>query len=239
MKKIIWGVVLLFLLADYAEDMQKYLTDTQQLMRRGAYKEALDRYIWFHDHALEHNAAMYGVRLSFALAYWKQLSAVYAPALDAMKQIRDKKTALLENGQGSFELYHDVEALNSTLEQNEKSVELFRKLDQENGPLAAKCWEVAKEHVIKAKAYDLAQKYMGDPLQAFYKARSNYDLNASMDVDKKYGESFKTFYENQFIDETLRIIKVAIASDNVAAAKEVQEKALIVLDDNRIRNAIQ
>jgi len=64
--------------------MQKYLSDTQQMVREGRYQEALERFVWFHDHALEHEpSAMYGVRLSFALSYWKSLGDVYPPAMTA------------------------------------------------------------------------------------------------------------------------------------------------------------
>ena len=47
--------------------MQKYLSDTQEMVRKGKYKEALERFVWFHEHALEHDPAMTGVRLSFAV----------------------------------------------------------------------------------------------------------------------------------------------------------------------------
>ena len=62
-----------------ANDMQVYLNETQELVRQQRYAEALERFLWFHDHALEHNPGMAGVRLSFALSYWKNLGDVYPP----------------------------------------------------------------------------------------------------------------------------------------------------------------
>jgi hypothetical protein len=239
MKKAILGVIFLFSLSAYSEDMQKYLNDTQELVRQGTYKEALDRFIWFHNHALENSPAMAGVRLSFALADWKQLGSVYPPAMDAMTKIRDMKASLLESGKGDVQLCSDVAALNRTLEQESKTVECFRILDRQESPLTEQCWPAMKESVINAKAYDLAKKYLGDPVRAFNKVKAMYKMNASQYGEKNFGESFRAYYENRFIEETLRIINVAIASGKTEAAQAIRDKALVVLDDPRLRNAIQ
>jgi hypothetical protein len=238
MKKLIAILVLLLCVSAYAEDMQKYLKDTQDLVFQGKYQEALDRYIWFHDHALEHNQSMYGVRLSFALAYWKQLGDVYPPALAALATVRDNKTALLEEGKGNFNLFHDVLAINRTLGDERKTVDLFRKLDQEQSDLAKQCWDSAKEVVIKAKAYDLAKKYIGDPMREFAKTKSMYDLNTTMYGQNNLGDQFKSYNENRFVEEIARLIAVELALDDTKAAREIQEKALAVLDDPRLRDAI-
>ena len=151
----------------HAEDMHKYLSDTRGLVREGKHKEALDRFLWFHDHALEHAPAMYGVRLSFALGDWKELGDLYPPALIALKKTRDDKTALLAQGNGNRSLFHDVMALNRTLGDDSKTVELFRKLDHDQKRLAKQCWPIAERVIIEAKAYDLAKKYTGNPVFKF------------------------------------------------------------------------
>lgn len=238
MRTLIVVIILFASLSAHAEDMQKYLSDTQDLVRQGKNQEALDRFLWFHNHALEYEPAMYGVRLSFALMYWKQLGDAYPPALTAMKKTRDDKTILLENQKGNFSLFHDVVALNSTLGEDNKTVDLFRKLDQEQKDLATQCWDVAKVAVIKAKAYDLARKYVGNPMREFGKIKENYDNNVTMNQDKKFGEHFKAWNENHFVEETILLINVAVALNDTKAAKEIQEKALTILDDYRLRDAI-
>ena len=219
--------------------MQKYLSHTQDLVRQGKYQEALERFLWFHDHALEHDPAMYGVRLSFALSYWKQLGEVYPPALAALKKNRGDKTTLLLAGKGNRELFNDVAAINRTLEDDSKTVDLFRKLDRDQGTLAATCWDIAKEAVIKAKAYDLARKYIGNPVREFGKIKEMYEMNTSMYGGKNFGESFKAYNENNFVEEVIRLIDVAVALNDMKAAKEIQVKALSILDDYRLRDAIQ
>lgn len=221
-----------------AEDMQKYLRDTQVLVRKGEHEKALDRFLWFHDHALEHAPSMSGVRLSFALSYWKQLGDVYPPALTALKKTRDDKTTLLAQGNSNSNLFHDVMALNRTLGDDGKTVELFRMLDQDHKDLAKQCWVFAKAAIIKAKAYDLARKYIGDPVREFGKVKELYDMKKAMYGRKNFGDHFKAFNEDNFVEETLRLIDVAIALDNAKAAREIQAKALVILDDHRLRDAV-
>jgi hypothetical protein len=108
MRNLIVAVFFCISVSVFAEDMQKHLSDTQMMVRQGMYQEALDRFVWFHDHALEHNYGMYGVRLSFALMYWKELGKVYLQAMQALKETRDHKTDQILNSDGNYELFNDV-----------------------------------------------------------------------------------------------------------------------------------
>ena len=71
------------------------------------YKEALERYIWFQDHALENDQAMTGVRLSFALSSWKSLADIYPPAMTALKEMRSSKTKAILDSNASSKLFPD------------------------------------------------------------------------------------------------------------------------------------
>ncbi len=237
MKTPIAEPVLLASLSVHAEDMQKYLSDTQDLVRQGKHQAALERFLWFHDHALDHDPAMYGVRLSFALGYWMQLGDVYPPAMTAMKKTRDDKTALLEEQKGNRSLFHDVVALNNAFTEDIKTVELFRKLDQKQKDLATQCWNVAKKAIIGSKAYDLARKYIGNPVREFDKIKAMYDRDVTMNEGTNFDERFKAYNENHFVEETIRLIDFAIALNETKAAREIQEMALAVLDDYRLRDA--
>ena len=240
MRKLIVAIVVLFTvsLTAHAEDMQKYLSDTEALVREGKHKEALERFLWFHDNALEHQPSMYGVRLSFALSSWKQLGDVYPPSLSAMQEIRDKKTQQMIQGKGNSHLFHDVTALNRTLGDDTKTVDLFRKLDKEQKDLAKQCWNMGKDAIIKTKAYDLARKYIGNPVREWGKVKEMYDMNKAMYGGKNFGEHFKTYNENNLVEESLKLIEVALALDDKKAAKEIQAKALAILDDYRLNDAI-
>jgi hypothetical protein len=239
MRAIVLALLLLFPGMARAGDMQKYLSDTQELVRRGEPQQALTRFIWFHEHALEHEPAMYGVRLSFALSYWKSLGAEYPPALDAMVEIRDRSAARLLSGKPQPSLFHDVVSLNRTLEEDDRTVELFERLDAERPQDTRDLWEMAKEALFAAKRYDLIAKYLGNPLSQFTKITALYDMNTSMYDDDRFKDPhFREYNENSFVEECVRLIEISVQIGNDAAALDIQQKALSVLDDARLRAAL-
>ena len=108
-----------------AQELREYLQETKVLISKGQYKEALERHIWFHEHALDKDKSMQGVRLSFALGDWKELGDLYPPALKALTDIRDTKTGEILNSGGTKELFADVNGINRTLGEGEKTATLF------------------------------------------------------------------------------------------------------------------
>ncbi len=234
-------VILFVLMATYswAEDMHKYLNDTEEMVQQGKYQEALDRFIWFHEHSLEHEPSMYGVRLSFALISWKSLFDVYPPARKAMEDIRDRKAQILESGKGDANLFNDVESLNDTLGEEKKTVTLFEMLDKEQTPLAKKCWHMAKEVIISEKRFDIVGKYIGNPVREFNQIKEMYEQNLKLYDDPRIGsEHFKAFNENHLVEQTIQLIEVAIALGDKKAAGEIQQKALAIVEDHRLVDAI-
>jgi hypothetical protein len=50
------------------------LRAARQALTRGHYKDALEGFLSFHQHALEHDPGLSGVRVSFALSSWSELA---------------------------------------------------------------------------------------------------------------------------------------------------------------------
>jgi len=90
------------------------LSDTEALVKQGRYEAALDRFLWHHDHALEHQPSMFALRLSFGLTSWKELLDVCPPAMTALKKTREDKTAGIAAGQGNRHLIHTAVVLENT-----------------------------------------------------------------------------------------------------------------------------
>lgn len=219
--------------------MQKYLSDTREMVINGSYEEALKRTIWFHNHALEHEPAMYGVRLSFALSDWMELGEVYLPAKLALIATRDTKEKLLIAKEGDYHLFHDVVALNRVLGEDDKTIGLFEMLDKAEPEKAIEYWVIAKEAFISAKRYDFVRKYKVDFDLEFSRIKHIYELDVTnYDKPQFARKEFKEFNENLFLDDSLKLIEVALAINDTKTAIEVQQKALAILDDERLRNAI-
>jgi hypothetical protein len=239
MKTMLATFIVLIAFSSHGENMQDYLRDTQDMVQQGKYPEALERFIWFHDHALEHDSSMTGVRLSFALSYWKALGEVYPPAKTALIETRDHKEKIIMDKTGNRNLFHDVVALNRTLEENEKTVALFEVVDKQQPESAIKYWNVAKDSVIEAKRFDLAGKYINNPVGDFTKVKAMYDHNVTLyDNPQIGGDHFKAYNENRLVEQSLQLIEVALALDDLQSAKDIQTKALAVVNDNRLRDAI-
>ncbi|MGD9719866.1 MAG: hypothetical protein AB7O59_01460 [Pirellulales bacterium] len=240
MKALLATIIVLTAAAANAEDMQKYLNDTQQMVRAKKYAEALERFIWFHEHALEHESSMYGVRLSFALSYWNALGDVYPPAKTALFEMRDRTTQQIINGAATdYAPFHDVVALNRTLNESEKTVDLFLLIDQNNPALAQQCWNVAKDSVVAAKKFDVVRKYVGDGQAAFAMLKESYAVTMKLASDSSPGNAaVKDWSKKHFVDECVQLIEIERALNDEPAAKKIQEQALAVLDDKRLRDAL-
>ena len=222
-----------------AEDMQNYLSKTEELSREGKHEEALKRHIWFHNHALEHQPSMYGVRLSFALSYWKRLADKYPPALKALKDIRDANVKEMEDGTGDGRLFHDVVALNRTLGEETKTITLFESIAKNDPQMAKDCWGTAKEAVFKEKRYDLAQQYVKSVSKEFDRVERNYERKIKMYANPDMGgEQFKEYNENRLVKEALQLIEVSLAIGKRDDALAIQKRALALVKDDRLIEAI-
>lgn len=222
-----------------AEDMQQHLNDTKGLVSAGKYAEALKRHIWFHENALQHDPSMYGVRLSFALRNWKQLGDKYPPAKIALIKTRDQKAKAILGGERSQAIFHDVVSINEVLEEVGKTVSLFEAMDKTHPDVANEFWDVAKEAIIAAKRYDLIEKYIGDLLVEYDQVKLMYDRNMKLYDDPLIGGvEFKSYNENNFVEECLMLIEVATAIGKTESSLKIQSKAFKVVKDSRLKKIL-
>jgi serine/threonine protein kinase len=210
----------------FTGDMLAYHQKTKQLAREHQNKEALERFIWFHEHALEYEPSMVGVRLSFALSAWKSLGDVYPPAMKALVDIRDRNIIKLEKGQGNMLLFCDVASINRTLDENDKTLKLFQEIDKYNPTLARDCWHFVKDLVFASKEYDLAIKYVQDPIEVFDHVKKGYESNVRKYTDPRIVRpEFKRRNEKDFDKECLQLIELAIDGGDEKTAEEIRKRA--------------
>lgn len=239
MKVLLFVSILFFSVTLGAQDMQKYLKDTKELVNAGKYKEALERHVWFHEHALEYNRGMAGVRLSFALSDWKSLADLYPPAMKELISTRNKKSKQILTDGGTSNLFSDVRALNRTLGENTKTLELFEKLLDKYPEIAKSDWYYVRDDLFAAKRYDILKKFIGNPMREYSLVASKYGMDTTLSKKLPSGSAFfKAHAENSFIVKSIQLIQFAMASDDLKTAKEIQQAASKVLADYRLRDAI-
>jgi len=190
----------------------------------GRSEEALRDFIWFHEHALEHDRSYYGVRLSFALGYWMDLAESYPPARAALEQIKRQKDELLAGGSEDRALFHDIVRINEHLGVEADTYQLFRAIEARSPEFAQQCFGVAVEAIVKARDFVRARKYYPDPEEALlrYSSSLNEDL-AERDVPRvqrqRQQEAFIGIYCNRI--RTLLAILEGTGSEDTEAAREL------------------
>jgi hypothetical protein len=92
---------------------------------------------------------------------------------------------------------------------------------------------------MKNKEFDLADKYLGNLLTEFAVIKERYEMMVSRSDKIKVGRAqLKSMNENRLVEETLLLIETAKALNEVDTAKEIQKRALGLLDDRRLRKAL-
>ncbi|HEY6793724.1 MAG TPA: hypothetical protein VI248_03465 [Kineosporiaceae bacterium] len=163
-------------------DLDRWAGQARELAAAGEYEEALrlHRRYFVTSRAFP---ALYGVRLSFALADWAELAAVYPPARRALEQARQEATDRLHAGSEHRHVpenqrdpgqpaeptpgdsFAEVEAISEALGEPDVALALFADLDARAPETAAECSIVAHRLLVRSGRRDLARKYLGDPLR--------------------------------------------------------------------------
>lgn len=211
----------------------------QSAARDGRHEEALREYIWFHDHALEVDRALYGVRLSFALSDWCELGKVYPKALDALKEIRDRKTQRLISGEGDRALFHDVESINERLGDFRATYDLFRALNAINPTLARECAGLAMPAIVQIRDYSLAREFMGDPAAKLQKWSNvlNKDI-ADLANEPPREAPVQDAYVHIYAERVGLLLAVLSGIGDHGRAASVRQTALASVESAPVREAV-
>ena len=225
----------------WGESLDQTIVQAAALAAAGKYEDALEKHVWFHNHALEVDPNYRGVRRSFALEYWVKLGEKYPPALEKLIAIRDEATAKLESGETSWGLFADVQSINSYLREPEKTVALFKRIESADPAFAGTIYGRADEELISAGEYALARKYLGDPLRHLEKARQNFESGIAFSKRQSAPETqqlMRRTTEQLFEAKAVRIIVVLAKTGDAKLARDLQSKALAVLDSPGIKSAL-
>lgn len=217
------------------------LVQAREAALDGRYQEALDAFMWFHDHALEHDRAYYGVRLSFALAYWVELAQVYPKAMDALIEVRNRKADVILKGEGDRELFHDVEAINESLAVETRTYELFRELHSSFPSLAMNYASLAMPAIVKAEDYQLAEQYLSNPEEKLkeWSQRLNEDI-ADLPVDRlPDAPPAQDAYEHIYADDVNLVISVLVGIGKSNEAMRFWDDAIAAIESPGVREGIR
>jgi tRNA A-37 threonylcarbamoyl transferase component Bud32 len=229
-------------------DPSKVLDEARELTIAGRYEEALQRHIWYHNHALKYGAGLSAVRLSFALAEWRELGRRYPKAKQALMGIRDHKTRTLAEGGGYSDQFQDVSSINSYLQEDDASYALFMTIHKQDPGLARQCYWFAEKLLVQKGQYQLCLGYIGDHQIRFQRIRESWEQ------ERKFADTRTQQFENQpqrasaelpnladnrFVEGTRRLIEILVGSGYKAEAEKMREQAIALLDDPRLKSAVE
>lgn len=163
------------------------------LVQKGKYKEALEEYLWCFDHGVENSMGFTGVRLSFLLSDIQRLGQHYKPAIDALKERRDRAEKILagkeppKKKKGLFISGHDLRfvaamefrAINRTLDESDSTLAAYEKLaddPKENSHLLEPLLDEILDELIDEKRYASVVAGMSSPDAMVEQKIRSYDL---------------------------------------------------------------
>jgi hypothetical protein len=205
---------------------QLILNEAQADATGGRYADALARHMWFHEHALEVEPAMAGVRLSFALLYWHRLGDQYPPAKAKMVEYRDRARDDVLAGRNVRQAFMDLDALNKELGQRAASAEVFRQLDQRYPQLAPETFRSASPSLVLTKSYDLLAKYAKPP-EDYARMVADFRSTRAMSSDPAVaaGNQLNNYAERSFATRVMTLVAVLVLAERGGEAKEIAASA--------------
>jgi hypothetical protein len=207
----------------------------------GKYEDALRDHLWFHEHALDEDPSLAGVRLSFALRDWIYLAEQFPLARRALQAIRDRDTQRLLNGGATLQRFMDINAINSALGEDRATHELFSQIDAQIPELARQCAELAMPSLVAVEDFALARRYLPAPLERIAGLAQRLNDFAQEMASRGSTSSAPALlsYVLNYTKEVRLITEVLRRTGEDELVEQVASAALEQLKSDALRDAVQ
>jgi hypothetical protein len=211
-------------------DPYAILHETFADLREGRCHVALAKHVWFHNNALKYQDSLYGVRLSFALSYWKELAERYPPAMEALRQARDDAELRFHESGFAFKAFHDFRSLNRILGEEERTAVAFKVVDRTNPESAARLYGVAEDALIQQGEFALCGKYL-EPETMLGSAIYGHEIQSRIDREELTTRpDFPQTATNRFVEKVATLIALLAKNGRDDDAQWVARTALAKVD---------
>jgi len=222
-------------------DLDKIRQEAATLARQGRYEEALQRQLWYHNHALQYQPSLSGLRLTFALSQWTELARRYPKAKEALLEIRDRGANEFAQGGGYFELFMEVAAINRELGEQEATLALLKSIQARDPKLARQCYFVAEELLIEKGEYALCASFIKDFQERFERNRSTRERTlANLDRFPETNRApLQESADRSFISSSRILIEILIGIGRKIEAESIRDQAISVLNVPEFLTAVE
>ena len=219
-------------------NVSEILQEAKRLTDAGRYEEALQRHIWYHNHALEIQPSQVGVRLSFALMYWGELAQRYPKAKEALNEILDRGTQAFANGEGRFALFMEVNAINRQLGRQKETLSLFESIQAQDPRLARQCYGVVEDLLVEKGDYGLCESFIPDFQKRFETIRAGWQRPLSDRNPEANRASLREHAQRTFIKDTRKLVEILVGVSRNTEAEAIRDQAVALLDVPELRSAM-
>ena len=201
----------------------------------GRYEEALAKHLWYHRNAVRYDPGQYAVRLSFALAYWLNLAGTYQPAREEFIRTRDETEQAVLETPSSFDLFHDVAAMNNRLGDGSRTANLFETITAINPDQAPRLYRLAEPYLIAAGRFRQCAPFL-NPKRRIELATSSYRTTKRLEDSRSRSElRIPKMARTHFIHDVATLVVLLVINDRADDALSACGDAFKVLDDDDIR----
>lgn len=218
-------------------DMGARMQLARELTRAGRYDEALVEHVWLWEHMLEHEPAMYGVRMSFFAHDLERLISLHGPARAAIEALRDR-AAPSASSPVEVESFRDWKCLNGVLGERSRSLawydalppatrrSLGRLLERDIIPL-----------LIEAQRWAEAGALYDQPL-ATVERYAAILAHEPTNVPAEMREHLRELHARAFRKDVAQVVRALCAARRAEEVELVARRALTVDPSEHMRQAL-
>jgi hypothetical protein len=217
------------------------LTQARDDTKAGDYEIALEKYLWIHKESMKYQSSFAGVRLSYALDDWKILSRKYPPALNAMIEVRDETEMSIRSGSGSYLEFLDLAALNRSLNQNTRTIELASWLSDHRPDLAREVLRISARAVESTQDAEAIAKHIvveGEAEELLASYRQLVELAERHPADSPRREKALEFANYYIATEAQRTAAILVRSGRQDDAKVLADELLKGLRSEELERSL-
>lgn len=222
-------------------DPAKIIREARVDRQQGNYEVALAKHIWYHDNALKIDRSLTGVRLSYALADWRQLANRYPPALRSLEETRDLNETRVRANKDDFEAFQEYAALNRELMEEEKTAILFKWV-HENDPVYARAiYPLARDALVQFGEWDLCSTYTDR--EQYDETIPTFRKNLKWATEQNWNQLATDGFRQLFSYDIALTIAILSKAGRSVEARELSELATLAWKDpshhQRLKNALK
>jgi hypothetical protein len=201
---------------------RKALAEARAAFKKKELAQALVQFEYFFDHAIEEEASLYGVRLSYCLDEWAQLGSKYPPALERLRSKADEAHGLLLQTRNPAR-FHDYIAICEYLKRNAAPVDVFLTLHKSDPELAKSIVRFIWDELVDAGQWNVCASYLTDPGSSYATALRRFDRTMAICVDDPSlgGVEFEQQIESWYVRDVTNIVRVLTNSGGSEPARAI------------------